>query len=258
MNFPCIQKKQMCYMVLFHIHHVHCCCMTHLDPSFFSLLLDPRYVLLPPQCPSESIPQSVENKIAIHFATCFGQNVNTVHQYLKQKNISQWAQVQRLAGGDLMYALELFNQAEDCWDATYVWVHLNLWDIYFWFNFNWIFLEYDPLVDCNAHLCWAAPDWEEKPFYGQLKHILVIKLPPAPDLDPKDESLHTKMTYLLTCIHACNVDKRNSLGMPIYSKMGAMEVSSLHFPMYSGNSGNSRWIPGKFQVDSGFQSVSFL
>ena len=85
----------------------------------------------------------------------------------------------------------------------------------------------DLLVDCNAHLHWAAPDWEEKPFYGQLKHILVIKLPPAPDLDPKDESLHTKTTYLLACIHACDVNKRNLLGMPIYSKMGATEVVDL-------------------------------
>ena len=83
-------------------------------------LLDPRYVLLPPQCPSSTIPQPVENKIAIHFATRFSQNVNTVRRYLKQENITQWARVQRLAGGDLMYASELFIQAEDRRDATYV------------------------------------------------------------------------------------------------------------------------------------------
>ena len=57
--------------------------------------------------------------------------------------------------------------------------------------------------------------------------ILVVKLPPAPDLDPKDESSHTETTYLLACIHACDVDKRNSLGMTIYSKMGATEVVDL-------------------------------
>jgi hypothetical protein len=83
-------------------------------------LLDPRYVLLPPQRPSSTIPQPVENKIAIHFATRFSQNVNTVRRYLKQENITQWARVQRLAGGDLMYASELFIQAEDRRDATYV------------------------------------------------------------------------------------------------------------------------------------------
>jgi len=83
-------------------------------------LLDPRYVLLPPQHPSSTIPQPIENQSAIHSATCFGQNVNTVRWYLKWENITQWARVQRLAGGDLMYALELFIQAEDHRDATYV------------------------------------------------------------------------------------------------------------------------------------------
>jgi hypothetical protein len=83
-------------------------------------LLDPRYVLLPPQRPSSTIPQSVENKIAIHFATRFSQNINTVRRYLKQENITQWARVQQLAGGDIMYASELFIRTEDRRDATYV------------------------------------------------------------------------------------------------------------------------------------------
>jgi hypothetical protein len=67
-------------------------------------LLDPRYILLPPQHPSSTILQPIENKIAVHFATHFSQNVNTVCRYLKQENITQWVRVQRLAGGDLMYA----------------------------------------------------------------------------------------------------------------------------------------------------------
>jgi hypothetical protein len=87
--------------------------------------LDPRYVLLPPQRPPSTIPQPVQNKIAIHFATRFSQNVNSVHQYLKQENITQWARVQKLGGGDLMYASELLHQAEDRRDATYVRVCIN-------------------------------------------------------------------------------------------------------------------------------------
>ena len=96
--------------------------------SFFTAIgwLDPRYVLLPPQHPSSTIPQPVENKIAIHFVTCFSQNMNTVCQYLKQENITQWARVQQLAGGDLMYASELFIQAEDHRDATYVQVCIDI------------------------------------------------------------------------------------------------------------------------------------
>jgi hypothetical protein len=46
-------------------------CFTQ-TPFFTAIgLLDPRYVLLSPQCPSSTIPQPVENKIAIHFVTCF-------------------------------------------------------------------------------------------------------------------------------------------------------------------------------------------
>ena len=88
-------------------------------------MLDPRYILLPPQHPSSTILQPVEDKIAIHFATHFSQNMNTVHWYLKQENITQWVQVQQLAGGDLMYASKLFIQAEDHQDATYVQVCIH-------------------------------------------------------------------------------------------------------------------------------------
>ena len=46
--------------------------------------------------------------------------MNTVRQYLKRENITQWARDQQLAGGDLMYASELFAQTEDRRDATFV------------------------------------------------------------------------------------------------------------------------------------------
>ena len=78
---------------------------------------------------------------------------------------------------------------------------------------------------CLTHR--AAPDWEEKSFYSQLKHVLVVKLPPASELDVEDNSLHAETMCLLTCIHTCDVDKRNSLEMLIYSKMGASEVVDL-------------------------------
>ena len=39
--------------------------------------------------------------------------------------------------------------------------------------------------------------------------------------------MHAETTYLLACIHTCDVDKRNSLGMSIYLKMGASEVVDL-------------------------------
>ena len=101
--------------------------------------LDPRYVLLPPQRPSSTIPQTVENKIAIHFATRFSQTVNAVRRYLKRENITQWARVQQLEGGDLMCASELFIQTEDRRDATYVRVCMHF-EVSF-FKLTWKFLS---------------------------------------------------------------------------------------------------------------------
>jgi hypothetical protein len=126
-NSLCVQKRQRCYVVLSHIHHVRRCLLVPLKLLFLTAIgfLDPRYVLLPPLRPSSTIPQTVENKIAIHFATRFSQTVNTVRQYLKRENITQWARVQKLAGGDLMYASEMFIQTEDRRDATYVRVCLH-------------------------------------------------------------------------------------------------------------------------------------
>ena len=119
-NSLCVQKRQRCYVVLSHIHHVRRRLATQTLFLTAIRFLDPRYALLPPQRPSSTIPQAVENKIAIHFATRFNQTVNTVRRYLKRENITQWARVQQLAGGDLMYASELFIQTEDRRDATYV------------------------------------------------------------------------------------------------------------------------------------------
>jgi hypothetical protein len=119
-----------------HPKNAEALCGSFSHPSYMSLLscstqtpfltaiglLDPRYVVFPPQCPLWTILQPIENKIAIHFATHFSQNVNTVHWYLKQENITQWGRVQQLAGENFMYASELFIQAEDHQNAMYVWV----------------------------------------------------------------------------------------------------------------------------------------
>ena len=136
----CVQKRQRCYVVLSHIHHVRRCLLVLL--KFFSYrhrILDPRYVLLPPQRPSSTVPQAIENKIAIHFATRFSQTVNTVRRYLKRENITQWARAQHLAGGGLMYASELFVQTEDRRDATYVRVCMHFKTSVF--KLTWTFLS---------------------------------------------------------------------------------------------------------------------
>ncbi|KAF8344425.1 hypothetical protein F5887DRAFT_971113 [Amanita rubescens] len=149
---------------------------------------------------SSSLPSWIEEKIAICFSTRFGKPLKAVRCYFKMDNVQQWARVRRLNGDD-MRAASLNFAAEDRRDAT--------------------FIRYDLLVDQNARKRRKAPHYEIADFYGQLEHILVVQLPRAPELDP---ALQSDTTYILAAIHRCEVDMTNSMGFPVYSKMGRKEV----------------------------------
>ncbi|PPR05894.1 hypothetical protein CVT24_006642, partial [Panaeolus cyanescens] len=57
------------------------------------------------------------------------------------------------------------------------------------------FFKYVQLVDKNARRPGADPDFDEKEFYGQLKRILVIKLPKAPEIN-----IHKRRTVILALV----------------------------------------------------------
>ena len=65
-----------------------------------------------------------------------------------------------------------------------------------------------------------TPNFEEKVFFGQLKHILVLNLPPAPRLD-----LTKPTTLILALIQEVNMTLRD--GIYSYKDFGAEEVVDL-------------------------------
>jgi hypothetical protein len=87
-------------------------------------------------------------------------------------------------------------------------------------------IKYDQIKDLNENRRNLPPLYSDTPtaFFGQLLHIFVVELPPAPDLDP---SLQGPTTYLLAAIHRCEVDARSPIGMPSYQSMGRTEVVDL-------------------------------
>jgi hypothetical protein len=78
-------------------------------------------------------------------------------------------------------------------------------------------------VDIHENRRNLAPEFSDTPtpFFGQLQHILVVRLPPAQELD---HELRSESTYILASIHSGKIEAVNSMGMPVYSRMGRTEV----------------------------------
>jgi len=75
-------------------------------------------------------------------------------------------------------------------------------------------------VDRHARCRGKTPDFKEKVFFAQLNHILVLELPPAPQLD-----LTEPITLILALIQEVNVTLRD--GIYSYKEFGAEEVVDL-------------------------------
>ncbi|KAK0184583.1 hypothetical protein F5146DRAFT_1169568 [Armillaria mellea] len=160
------------------------------------------------QCKHDDIPRNAyavpgfADKIVIHLATRYqlSRHLHIVRHHFKIENVEQWSKVQRLEGGDDMYASSLeANLPEDRRDATFIW--------------------YDVLVDKNARRPRLAPSYYMKTFYGQLQNIIVICIPATMDL-----GLDEPQVLLLAVIQQCVVEAKNTLGWSFYTKMGLMEV----------------------------------
>lgn len=64
-----------------------------------------------------------------------------------------------------------------------------------------------------------APHFVPKSFYGQLQHILVIRMPASPQL-----GLANPETLILGSILTCKITHSNDLDMHFYSEHGRTEV----------------------------------
>ncbi|KAJ4494886.1 hypothetical protein C8J55DRAFT_414995, partial [Lentinula edodes] len=161
----------------------------------------PYCILLTPQRPSSSVPNSIIEKILISFATRFSTNKTTIRKYLLKDSITQWAKVRRLHGGDDMTASCLALFTEDRRDATFVRVRTFL------------------LMSMSFANYTFTPIYEKCSFYGQLKHILVVGLSAAEEL-----GLLSETTFILAAIERCTIQGTSISGAPYYERMGTLEV----------------------------------
>lgn len=132
--------------------------------------------------------------------------------------IEQWGKIKYLDGGDTIVSSSLMKPSRDTRDATFAKVFfLVLFTC--WIN---LYSKYEVLVDLYARQRRRQPTYEKKTLYGQLQHILVIRLPAVSSLN-----LPRPSVVIMAALGTCNEDSFNSLGMPYYSTVGTLNVVDL-------------------------------
>ncbi|KAH9932674.1 Hsp70 protein-domain-containing protein, partial [Amylocystis lapponica] len=102
--------------------------------------------------------------------------------------LSQWGKVQRIDGGDTIHASELVAMNENSRDATYV----------------------------------RNPEFVPQDFYGQLRRIFVLELPPSAELRTDEAS-----TLLLAAIQSVKTQEASDVQQVFYKDDGALDVVDL-------------------------------
>jgi hypothetical protein len=134
-------------------------------------------------------------------------------------SLQQYGKVRHLNGGDLMNASALVAFGDDRRDATFVRVsrifeHNSMADN----------AQYEMEVDKNARYPKRPIVLESRIFFGQLKHIFVIKLGASPILKLTEET-----TLILAVIRACaNPQMKGENGIRYYSREGHLEVVDMN------------------------------
>ncbi|PPR02077.1 hypothetical protein CVT24_011175 [Panaeolus cyanescens] len=82
------------------------------------------------------------------------------------------------------------------------------------------FAQYVQLVDKNARRHGTDPDFDEKEFYGQLKRILVIKLPKAPEIN-----IHKRRTVIFALVQTIVTEEVG--GFHCFKRMGRNDIVDL-------------------------------
>lgn len=75
------------------------------------------------------------------------------------------------------------------------------------------------MVDANARSKRLKPRFEPTTFYGQLRHIFVVKLPATPELE-----LEQPQTLILAAVTECKITAHNDLDMHYYSTESPLQV----------------------------------
>ncbi|KAH7904628.1 hypothetical protein BJ138DRAFT_1018871 [Hygrophoropsis aurantiaca] len=163
----------------------------------------PTCVLLPPRrSGAGTVDSSHLTSIFKALATRFDVQLATIRRYIKPDSIEQWGKVRRVDGGDTMVAAGLAKTQGDSRDASFV--------------------RYETLVDKYARQRNALPVFEKRTFYGCLKHIFAVHVPPHPALRAESPS-----TVFLAAILPCQLDispqasRLQSLDIHFYKNVSA-------------------------------------
>ncbi|XP_006458586.1 hypothetical protein AGABI2DRAFT_141379 [Agaricus bisporus var. bisporus H97] len=160
----------------------------------------PEYKLCPPlrQGP---LPVHLRDKFYAALATRFEKAKAVVQNFVTfDEPVTHYGRVVCVGGGDTIVASDMVRRSEDSRDTSYI--------------------KYVQIVDRYAHQRNRRPEYVKRSFFGQLQRIIVLNLPPIPQLN-----IDLPLTVIYAVVQAVKVKLEGSLYY--YSTMGATEVIDL-------------------------------
>ncbi|KAF8955921.1 hypothetical protein BDZ97DRAFT_1854368 [Flammula alnicola] len=161
----------------------------------------PTSVLCFPRQKHPDIPDSLYSIIVATLATRYNTTRAIVKDHFSAQQVEFWGKFRRLGGGDTMRAAAIVqSNAEDRRDASHV--------------------RYELYVDKYTNQPRRKPKLELKTFYGQIRQIILVRMPATPQLGLVDPE-----TVILASIKNCPIERHNDLDMHYYrNEQGRTEV----------------------------------
>lgn len=140
---------------------------------------------------------SLHNRIVVHFVTQWGVSKKSIQRHIPSM-VVHYGRIQLKDGDTIRATLAYSKNLAGLRDAT--------------------FLQYELLVDIHAEHHNVAPELQPEVFFGQLQHIVVLKVPRVRGV-PK----HRAGTYVLLDILPCHAT-RDAFGFYEYTTFRAREI----------------------------------
>ncbi|KAF7773523.1 hypothetical protein Agabi119p4_5690 [Agaricus bisporus var. burnettii] len=161
----------------------------------------PSFKLSPPRR-QQPLSAYLRDKLQAALATRFEEEKTTIQALIDLDGpITCYGRVTLLDGGDTIVGRDMVRQCEDSRDASYI--------------------KYIQMVDKYAHQPRREPVYTKRFFFGQLKQILVLKLPSIPQL-----ALDSPSAIVYAVVQSVKVTLTNNLYS--YRDMGAIQVIDLN------------------------------
>ena len=170
--------------------------------------LDPRAHLLTPREEPLQVTVQLRTKIAAYLATAFGVRARDTYAIIPS-TLKQWGRVLISGGGDLIHARGHHSLRSDGRDASFVRVSSNF--INQPTSTLTHLLQYELLVDQDAHRPRAPERLKAVSHYGQLEHLFALPLAPRSLLNKERRS----RTLLLALIKEAPIKAESTYQYPV-------------------------------------------